>query len=80
MEHLEHTSRVYSKKPALRPKKSSGNSFGTLAQLKVGGRMIIPVGEQAWVQSLYIVEKRGPKDFKIEDVMAVAFVPLTGTH
>lgn len=50
------------------------------AQLKVGGRMIIPVGEQAWVQSLYIVEKKAPKDFKIEDVMPVAFVPLTGTH
>ncbi len=50
------------------------------AQLKVGGRMIIPVGEQAWVQSLYIVEQKSPKNFTIEDVMPVAFVPLTGTH
>ncbi|MBI2606335.1 MAG: protein-L-isoaspartate(D-aspartate) O-methyltransferase [Deltaproteobacteria bacterium] len=49
-------------------------------QLKVGGVMVIPVGEEAWVQSLYVVEKKSERDFKIKDVMPVAFVPLTGRH
>jgi protein-L-isoaspartate(D-aspartate) O-methyltransferase len=45
-------------------------------QLKEGGRMIIPVGDQG-DQSLYVLEKR---DGKIErkEVLPVRFVPMTG--
>ncbi|NNC89789.1 MAG: protein-L-isoaspartate(D-aspartate) O-methyltransferase [Akkermansiaceae bacterium] len=46
-------------------------------QLKEGGRMIIPVGAQGRVQSLYVMAK---KDGKVErkSVMPVRFVPMTG--
>ncbi len=47
-------------------------------QLKPGGRMVIPVGLYWRTQVLKIVTKgtRGPRDYRVEDVMPVAFVPL----
>jgi protein-L-isoaspartate(D-aspartate) O-methyltransferase len=47
-------------------------------QLVPGGRMVIPVGPSGQMQILKLVikGKRGPRDFRTEDVMPVAFVPL----
>jgi protein-L-isoaspartate(D-aspartate) O-methyltransferase len=49
-------------------------------QLKPGGRMVIPVGTFFYNQNLVVVHKgsKGPKDLRIESVMPVVFVPLTG--
>ncbi len=47
-------------------------------QLVPGGRMVIPVGPSGQIQILKLIIKgtRGPRDFRAEDVMPVAFVPL----
>ena len=41
------------------------------AQLKIGGRMVLPVGHEIW-----LVEKRGGKDFYKEIYPGFVFVPL----
>ena len=46
-------------------------------QLKEGGRMIIPVGQEGMVQELYLLEKEGGQ-VKKKAVMPVRFVPMTG--
>jgi len=45
-------------------------------QLKVGGRMIIPVGE--WYQELILIRKTSKKKIAKEVVIPVRFVPMTG--
>ena len=47
-----------------------------IEQLKVGGRMIIPVGSPFTVQSLVLVEKRENKT-NTRNLMPVRFVPFT---
>jgi protein-L-isoaspartate(D-aspartate) O-methyltransferase len=47
-----------------------------LAQLVVGGRLVVPVGPRAW-QELMVVE-RTATGFERERVEAVSFVPMTG--
>jgi protein-L-isoaspartate(D-aspartate) O-methyltransferase len=44
-------------------------------QLKVGGRMIIPVGPQSGPQDLYLLRKT-PKGLEKQAVMPVRFVPM----
>jgi len=52
-----------------------------LDQLKPGGRMVIPVGNALYQQNLVVVHKGdGPRDLRMESVMPVIFVPLTGDH
>lgn len=48
------------------------------AQLKVGGRMVIPVGESRTEQRLIRVTRTGLTGFEEEDLGAVTFVPLIG--
>jgi protein-L-isoaspartate(D-aspartate) O-methyltransferase len=48
-----------------------------VAQLRDGGRMIIPVGDQASGQELILLEKRGGK-VEQRAVLPVRFVPMTG--
>jgi len=48
-------------------------------QLKDGGRLVIPVGPQGSVQTLWVVEKKGERVVS-RQVMDVLFVPLTGAH
>jgi protein-L-isoaspartate(D-aspartate) O-methyltransferase len=48
------------------------------AQLAVGGRLVIPVGEDERRQSLRKLVKTGASSFESEDLGAVAFVPLIG--
>ncbi|NSW76455.1 MAG: protein-L-isoaspartate(D-aspartate) O-methyltransferase [Candidatus Atribacteria bacterium] len=47
-----------------------------LAQLKVGGRMVLPVGPPWSIQSLWLVKKT-EEGIATEDLGAVQFVPLT---
>ncbi len=49
-----------------------------IAQLKVGGKMIIPVGGQFLVQQLLLVEKNAAGEISSRQILPVAFVPLTG--
>ncbi len=50
----------------------------TLAQQLVpGGRMIIPVGEQADVQILKQVDRAADGSLSVRDILPVRFVPLT---
>ncbi len=49
-------------------------------QLKVGGRMVIPVGEPWTGQSLLLLEKQPDGTLSRKNVLPVAFVPLTGPH
>jgi protein-L-isoaspartate(D-aspartate) O-methyltransferase len=51
-----------------------------ISQLKVGGRMIIPVGGRFLIQELLLVEKDMSGKITTRQVMPVAFVPLTGKH
>jgi len=47
-------------------------------QLKVGARLVIPVGLPYAYQELMVVEKKPNGDIDIQDVLGVSFVPLTG--
>ena len=49
-----------------------------IRQLKVGGRMVIPVGAAFMVQQLMLVEKNPDGTITTRQVLPVAFVPLTG--
>ncbi|HOG18204.1 MAG TPA: protein-L-isoaspartate(D-aspartate) O-methyltransferase [Syntrophales bacterium] len=49
-----------------------------VAQLRQGGRMVIPVGGPFAVQSLVLVSKDSGGGISTENLMAVRFVPLTG--
>ena len=48
------------------------------AQLKVGGRLVMPVGVERDVQELVRVTRVGPDGFETEDLADVRFVPLVG--
>jgi protein-L-isoaspartate(D-aspartate) O-methyltransferase len=49
-------------------------------QLKPGARLVIPVGLPFHHQELMVVEKQPDGEVQVRDVLAVAFVPLTGDH
>ena len=51
---------------------------GLLAQLSLGGRLIMPVGEDPENQRLVRVDRRGEQEFRSADLGGVAFVPLVG--
>jgi protein-L-isoaspartate(D-aspartate) O-methyltransferase len=51
-----------------------------IAQLKNGGRMIVPVGSRFMVQQLVLVEKDQQGEVVTRQILPVRFVPLTGTH
>jgi len=48
-----------------------------LAQLKLGGRMAIPVGRTGWTQNLLLVEKLPDGKILTRNLLPVRFVPLT---
>lgn len=47
-------------------------------QLKSGGRLVIPIGEPGMYQELMLVEKDKNGKTRVENIMGVSFVPLTG--
>jgi protein-L-isoaspartate(D-aspartate) O-methyltransferase len=49
-----------------------------LQQLKVGGRLVIPVGDRNAIQNLLVLTKRADGGFDRSSVMPVRFVPMTG--
>ncbi|MBY0560464.1 protein-L-isoaspartate(D-aspartate) O-methyltransferase [Hyphomicrobium sp.] len=49
-----------------------------LHQLKVGGRMIVPIGDNFRSQELVRITRTGDEDFEQEDIADVRFVPLIG--
>jgi protein-L-isoaspartate(D-aspartate) O-methyltransferase len=51
-----------------------------LAQLEIGGRLVIPVGGQDEVQKLVKVTRTGEDEYEQEELGAVRFVPLIGAH
>ncbi len=48
------------------------------SQLKIGGRLVIPVGEDPRAQELVRVTRLSQQDYKTEDIADVRFVPLLG--
>jgi len=48
-------------------------------QLKVGGRLVVPVGGET-VQTLLCVTRTGEEEWRQEDLGGVRFVPLVGAH
>ncbi len=53
---------------------------GLRRQLKVGGTLVMPVGEPAAVQRLVKVTRTADDAWQEEDLGPVRFVPLVGTH
>lgn len=51
-----------------------------LAQLKPGGRMVLPVGSRFTTQELVLVIKGADGRVRTRQLLPVAFVPLTGGH
>ncbi|MGH6781969.1 MAG: protein-L-isoaspartate(D-aspartate) O-methyltransferase [Sphingomonadaceae bacterium] len=51
-----------------------------IAQLKPGGRMLIPVGAPFHTQDLILLEKDTRGSIRSRSILPVAFVPLTGAH
>jgi protein-L-isoaspartate(D-aspartate) O-methyltransferase len=51
-----------------------------IKQLKVGGRMIIPVGSQFMAQELLLIKKEEGGKIITRQILPVRFVPLTGKH
>lgn len=49
-------------------------------QLKVGGRLVIPVGNDPRVQELVRVTRISENEYKSEDIADVRFVPLVGAE
>jgi protein-L-isoaspartate(D-aspartate) O-methyltransferase len=49
-----------------------------IAQLKPGGRMVIPVGEPYRVQRLVLITKAADGSLRSRQLLPVRFVPLTG--
>jgi protein-L-isoaspartate(D-aspartate) O-methyltransferase len=48
------------------------------AQLKIGGRLVIPVGSERRCQELVCITRLSEHEFKTEDIADVRFVPLVG--
>lgn len=49
-----------------------------LAQLAIGGRLVIPVGPTSFLQMLVRVRRLGENDYRSEELCPVRFVPLIG--
>lgn len=49
-------------------------------QLKIGGHLVIPVGQTKWYQALVRVTRVAESDFETEDLLPVRFVPLIGAE
>ena len=47
-----------------------------IVQLKIGGRMVIPIGEPDGIQELVLVEKNAPEKIHATPVLPVRFVPF----
>ena len=57
---------------------SPGIPHALLEQLRIGGRLVIPVGKELDSQQLIRAIRRGDDEFEYEELGAVRFVPLIG--
>jgi protein-L-isoaspartate(D-aspartate) O-methyltransferase len=48
------------------------------SQLKIGGRLVIPIGSEKRLQELVCVTRTSELEYRIEDIADVGFVPLIG--
>ena len=48
-----------------------------ISQLKDGGRLVIPLGDPTYYQTLTLITKNG-EDITVDHLISVAFVPMTG--
>jgi protein-L-isoaspartate(D-aspartate) O-methyltransferase len=48
------------------------------AQLRIGGKLVIPLGQSLGAQTLYLMEKQADGALTRRPILAVRFVPLTG--
>jgi len=51
-----------------------------IAQLRPGGRLVVPVGPQGRNQKLVVVAKDQAGEVRTTEILPVRFVPLTGDH
>lgn len=51
-----------------------------IEQLKIGARLVIPIGWPHTYQELMLVRKTSPTTIECETILGVSFVPLTGDH
>ncbi len=51
-----------------------------IAQLKLGGRMVVPVKSGFWGEQLTLVTKGEDGEIVTREILPVRFVPLTGGH
>jgi len=49
-------------------------------QLKIGGIMLIPVGEQYYFQDLVYIKRKSEEDYERKNMGGVAFVPMVGKY
>ncbi|MGC9516784.1 MAG: protein-L-isoaspartate O-methyltransferase [Methanomicrobiales archaeon] len=49
-------------------------------QLKIGGKLLAPVGQSSYSQELLCVEKKAEGKYKVQSLGGVAFVPLIGEY
>ncbi len=51
-----------------------------ISQLKIGGKMVLPLGPENEIQQLTLVEKYGAsaEEYAVRPLLAVRFVPLLG--
>lgn len=49
-----------------------------LQQLRIGGRMLIPVGSRFQTQQLLFITREAEEEFTTRQILPVMFVPLTG--
>jgi protein-L-isoaspartate(D-aspartate) O-methyltransferase len=49
-----------------------------LEQLVIGGKLVVPVGSNHFLQTLILVRRVKTDEYRQEDLMAVQFVPLIG--
>ena len=49
-------------------------------QLKIGGKLVLPVEDAAGWQNLDVIERTGENTFETRHTIGVRFVPLTGEH
>ena len=47
-------------------------------QLKIGGKLVIPIGSPAGLQTLYLMEKQADGKMNRRPILSVRFVPMTG--
>jgi len=51
-----------------------------IEQLRVGGRLVVPMGLPYAYQELMVFEKNADNEIESQTILAVSFVPLTGIH